>query len=653
MRHRPFLRQIWALGAGPIPTIPFRAPVFLPILCFSILCFSLLSFSLVGGGCSSSDADVSFTPAPRLQALHVEMRDGVRIAIDVWVPEGLEEDDTVPTLMRMTRYWRADDVVAADGGNLTADANFERADAINQAGYAYVIVDARGTGASFGTRAYETTEDEVRDYGEIADWIVAQPWSNGRIGSFGVSYDGTTAEMLAVNQHPAVRAVAPLYPDFNAFDHLVYPGNVFLEFFTDEWGAAVSRMDNDDICGLTGNVEEEACQQVKARVRGVKPVDSDPDRTLVAAAVVDHARNARVADAARSLEFKDDPFGDGPRFVDRLSSPAWKRKQIEASGAAIFSRVGWLDAATVAGALSRFNTFSNPQRVVIGALSHGGGHDTDPYRSPDAQPDPSEEEQFVNLFAFFDPLLAGEAEPTSVTSEITYVTLGSGEWRTTSVWPPQGFDQRTFYLAANGTLNEEVANGPGSDRYEVDYTATTGLTNRWHTNIGGGDVVYPDRRKEDEKLLTYTSAPLERDSEITGHPLVTLYVRSSTEDPAFFAYLETVAPDGTVTYVTEGQLRAISRKVADTPPPYWHAGPYRTFLREDAEPMPIGEVEEITFDLWATSVHIPAGHRIRVALAGADAGNFARYPRGGESATWTIERGSDHPSRIVLPMRGE
>jgi len=135
----------------------------------------------------------------------------------------LEAEQKVPAIMRATRYWRAQD---RPGVPIGKDSNYRQASVLNEAGYAYICVDARGTGASFGTRAYEVTEDEVRDYGEIVDWIVEQSWSNDRVGAMGVSYDGDTAEMLMVNKHPAVKAVAPLYPDFNARDQLIYPGNV-------------------------------------------------------------------------------------------------------------------------------------------------------------------------------------------------------------------------------------------------------------------------------------------------------------------------------------------------------------------------------------------------------------------------------------------
>jgi predicted acyl esterase len=75
------------------------------------------------------------------------MRDGVRIAIDVWLPDDLESRDKVPAIMRSTRYWRARDIV---GAAIEQDSNFQMATTLNEAGYAYVCVDARGTGASFG-----------------------------------------------------------------------------------------------------------------------------------------------------------------------------------------------------------------------------------------------------------------------------------------------------------------------------------------------------------------------------------------------------------------------------------------------------------------------------------------------------------------------
>ena len=180
---------------------------------------------------------------------------------------------------------------------------------------------------------------------------------------------------------------------------------------------------------------------------------------------------------------------------------------------------------------------------------------------------------------------------------------------------------------------------------------TTGRHNRWFTNNGGGgDVVYGDRREMDGRLLTYTSMPFDEDREITGHPVITLFVRSTHEDGLFIAYLEDVAPDGRVTYITEGQLRAVMRKISDEPPLYRKIGPHHSQLRADAMPFVPGEVAELNFELWATSVLIREGHRLRIAVAGADKDTFAHYPLDGGMPTITVERNARYPSRVSLPM---
>ena len=150
----------------------------------------------------------------RITAHYVEMRDGVKIAIDVLLPENYQSDQKIPALMTMTRYWR-DQQVGFLGRALTGLGllNFGKIGGskyiFNLEGYAIVSVDARGTGASFGSRKIEWDPEEIKDYGEIASWIIKQSWSNGRVGAYGVSYDGNTAELITLNHHPAVKAVAP------------------------------------------------------------------------------------------------------------------------------------------------------------------------------------------------------------------------------------------------------------------------------------------------------------------------------------------------------------------------------------------------------------------------------------------------------------
>ena len=584
---------------------------------------------------------------PRNQSLYVSMRDGVKIAIDVWLPGDLERGDKVPTLMQATRYWRA---MQHTSGRFEDDNRYELANRVNRAGYAFVFVDARGSGASFGWRAYERSVEEATDYGEIVDWITAQPWSNDRVGAFGVSYAGNTAELLAMNQHPAVKAIAPLFNDFDNFGHLAFPGGAFTTGTLHRWGTVVDRMDRNALCELR-EVAGADCDELRKTWLGVKRVDADADGSLLRQAVEAHKQNVHVYEAAKGYQYRDDPWGEGGVVnAGYLGSPAGHLPEIEASGVAMFIRAGWQDAATVNGTLGRYMTIGNTQQVYIGPWDHGARHDADPFHPDDTPVSPTTDEQFAQMFGFFDRYLKDDGEP--VQSSITFYTLGADRWSTTPVWPPEGFAGQDWYLGNGGSLStRQPAAEDGADRYDVDFEVTTGRHNRWFTNNGGGgDVVYGDRREMDTRLLTYTSAPFEEAHEITGHPVITLFVRSTHEDGLFIAYLEDVGPDGRVTYITEGQLRAVMRRISGERPLYRKLGPHHSQLRADAMPLVPGEIAELKFELWATSVLIRKGHRLRIALAGADKDTFARYPLDGGMPTITIERNARYPSRVSLPM---
>jgi predicted acyl esterase len=131
---------------------------------------------------------------------YLEMRDGIHLAADVWVPRDLEADEKLPAIMVNTRYWRAHAMGPIYrllvGVGETHVPNLHMADQWNEAGYALVFVDARGSGASTGERPVEWSDAEVADMGEITEWITTQPWSNGAVGAVGISYSGNTVAVV-------------------------------------------------------------------------------------------------------------------------------------------------------------------------------------------------------------------------------------------------------------------------------------------------------------------------------------------------------------------------------------------------------------------------------------------------------------------------
>jgi predicted acyl esterase len=171
--------------------------------------------------------DLPAAPASR----YLAMRDGCRLAVDVWLPqqrgEGAPPAAAVPSIVVLTPYYRR--FALRPGGKAEVAPNAAKfRDAFVPRGYAVVVVDVRGTGASFGTRDSFRSPREREDSREIADWIVAQPWSDGRVGATGISYPGAAADFLASTGHPAVRAIAPLFAVWDTWADHYYPGGILL-----------------------------------------------------------------------------------------------------------------------------------------------------------------------------------------------------------------------------------------------------------------------------------------------------------------------------------------------------------------------------------------------------------------------------------------
>jgi putative CocE/NonD family hydrolase len=582
---------------------------------------------------------------PENQAVYISMQDGVRIAAEIWLPAGMTGSDRLPTLVSFTRYWRASAYDPPQNGKSELFAG------LNQAGYAVVVVDTRGSGASFGSRATEFSVCETRDFKHVIDWVAEQHWSNGRVATIGVSYSGNTAEHATFDPSPALRAAIPRFTDFDGYSSILYPGGLRNKLITDTWGAGVNALDNN----LVPEPEPGAAAD-EPRLLGVKPVDIDSGRTLLEAAVKEHASNLNLTTFFARLSFRDEiGFAatlDASTAGDDcagLVSPYRFRAAAEASGIPTFHWASWVDAGTASGVLARFSSYDAPARYLIGPWTHGAGQDAGVFKPADTAVKPGVESQYGQILEFLEPMMRGDGDSGLTSPSLTYFTMGEDRWKTTASWPPAGHTEVSWYLADDQQLAATAPAQSGTDEYAVDFEAGTGELTRWTTQLGGKDIFHGDRAAADQRLLTYTSPPLPQAMEITGHPRVELYVSSTHEDGALIAYLESVAPDGVVTMITEGELRLVHRKVSDQPPPYPTFGPYHSFERADALPMVPGETSKVEFVLWPTSVLIPAGHALRLAIAGHDKDTFARYPEQGDPVL-QFQRGAHHPSQLVIPV---
>ena len=577
-------------------------------------------------------------PGPDTSSFYITAEDGTRLAADVYLPAGGRggagaggDAAAYPALLTLTRYIRGfEDPETGERINALSPLD----EYFLAHGYALVKADLRGSGASFGTRPIEYGPQEVRDMYDIVDWVVSRPWSDGNVGAYGTSYTGTTAELVTAVNHPAVKAVIPGWSDFDTYVSPVRPYGLTARSFLGVWSELVGYMDDNNTAELGASVRR---------------VDEDADGSLLAAAVAGHGANPDVFKTVAANEFRDDLMDGEVGWAH--AAPVYWKDEIQASGVPMLVLVSWLDAGTADGTLLRFRHFGNPQKVVVMASTHGGANHASPYLvgGEPLPPDPPVEEQFEMRRLFFDHHLRGADNGVDDWPPMRFYNLGEEAYHTTEVWPPAGTAPRTFYMGGGGSLAADpAASPPGVDEYAVDPEVTSGVNNRWLAQMGTPILNLDDRGDMDARMLTWTTAPLESDLQIAGYPVITLSMAADREDGSVFVYLEDVDPDGRSRFVTDGGMRLLHRKV--TPNPYFEGeAPYQSFARADAEPMPVGEAVEVTFRLWPVAALIRAGHRLRVAIAGADADTFDLLPADGD-ITFTVHHGGEDGSRIELPV---
>ena len=568
------------------------------------------------------------------QSYYLTMRDGVRLAVSLYFPDGVAPAKPAPVMFAQTRYGRA------KGGGPGPGA---QRDFWLKAGYVIAVVDTRGSTASFGGRPVDIGPDEVRDADEIIAHLASRPWSNGKVISWGFSYLADTADFATSRPAPGLVAGVPRETDFDAYLGLFFPGGVANDAFLNAWseGARQDDLGRDPDAQLDCLARVGDCAKMFPTLQ---PVDGDEDYKLLRQALAQRGKHWGPEDYA-GVTFRDEPGRNG--YTMFASSPASALAGIRRERKPVQYWGPWMDGGTAEAALARFRSAPEaPAEVWITAHDHGQRKNSDPFDLARSAPFPSVDEQLKSQADFQARVLGG----AKIERTINYYVMGAGVMRRTAVWPPADAATVRLHLAADASLTQAADAPAGVDRYEVDFTASTGGTTRW-TAQGGPPAAYADRRGADAKLLVYTGPAMTEDMELVGNPVIDLRLASSSNDPAIFVYLEDVAPDGRVTYLTEGQLRALHRKLADPASlPYDQGLAPHSFARADALPVTPGKVMQVKFSLSPTAALIRKGHRLRVAIAGADSSMFRRYPAAGPE-TFLVHRGGGDGSSLDLPMR--
>ena len=577
----------------------------------------------------------------------VPMRDGVRLATDVYRPR--EAEGPLPTIFVRTPY------NFNEAGERRLKAMI---DAIER-DYAYVIQNERGKFFSEGE--WEILGFPRTDGWDALDWIAAQEWSNGKVGTIGCSSSAEWQLALAAMDHPAHAAMVPMasgagigrvgefYEQGNW-----YRGGVYQMLF----GTWLYGVQNTQRPRLPEGLPREDV------VRLSKYFDLAPDMPEV-----DWPKKIRHLPLVTMMEEVEGPKGMYAEFIQRLpNDPAWYKGGLyhddEPWGVPALWMNSWYDISQGPN-LALFNhvraNAEDPevregQYVVIAPTPHCR-FQTDKKQTLVGERDMGDVRfDYEELTArWFDYWLKGEDNGVLTdTPRVQYYTMGLNKWQSADTWPPAEAEMVTWYLASDGGANSLFGDGrlesslpasAGSDHFTYDPAVPV-------PSLGGGvccngGAVEPgvfDQRgiEARQDVLVYTSEPLAEAIEVTGTIRVTLYVGSDARDTDFSVKLIDVHPDGTAFNIDETIQRARFREGYDK----------QVFM----EP---GEVYELEVTPMSTSAWIDQGHRIRLEVSSSSFPRFARNLNTGGN-NWEDQEGvvahnsvyhsAEHPSQVRLPI---
>ena len=537
-----------------------------------------------------------------LTSEYVAVRDGTLLAVDLYRPkdkDGNVVTDKLPVLWMHTPYNRR---YFSYGGMraLSGEAYPGAAARLVDYGYVVAIVDFRGLYASFGENiAYNRGEwvDAARwDAYDISEWLAEQPWSSGQIGMWGCSATGGSQLQAVTTAPPSLKAVFPMSCEFDAYPFGV-PG-----------GMAPAQGDTR----APPNTVSPAMRDMIA-----EPVDADKDRTQLQAAFASHGEDR---DNLGYVPFRDSVSEHLPEQWWIKSSPSTYLDQLNASGVAVYVAANWDEAATKYGSFFTYNNLRTPTKLIVGPATHCAWPTVQQLTGFDIT---------IEERRFFDHFLKGIDNGVMDEPGVYYYTYGKPkgqEWSASRTWPLPNERRVPYYLGAGTLVREAPTAAEGRDEFLVNYDASA-------ANAAASGLVYE-------------TPALEEAIEITGHPVVDLWLSSTAADSDVVAYLQNVAPDGTATsYNMHGRLRASQRR--ESSPPYDNLGlPWHPFRASDAQPLVPGEPAELRFDLLPISMVFEKGHKLRLVLTFAD----AVTPRLDPVPTVTVYRDAQHPSTITLPV---
>ncbi len=551
---------------------------------------------------------------------YITTQDGTQLATYVSMPtdaNGNVVTTPLPTVLIQTAYNGAAGVI---GG---ADPY------IIQHGYVTVIVDVRGSGQSTGSwDAFGA--DEQADYAQVVTWVTTQPWFNGSIGVYGVSYLGITAIITAAQANPAIKAAFPIVPIGDGYRDIVFTGGQVNPTFIPIWLGLVSVLSLVDPTVLT-------------------------DPQVGVEAVLDHVISA-VAEFQVPLLLQA-LLGDPGTAYD---GPFWAtRSPLENDGKITVPTF-------IVGGLHDLFQRSEPisyeeikthatTKLLIGPWTHleaafGSGLPVDGVPVLD----------HIEL-RWFDQYVKGMSVGADTLPNVTQYLAGYGHFVTATDWPNPGAQAQRLYLHGDGSLSD-TAPAAGEPAHNIAQVPIEGLcsisSSQWTAGILGFIPLpcFTNDNATETWTVKYQTPPMAADYYINGPIEADIWMATTAEDAGLSVRVDDVDPNGVAVALTNGIQTASLRAVDATRSRTLNGQmiqPWHPYTADSLLPVGSGNIIEVPVEIFSTSAFIAKGHSLRVSVGASD------LPQGvppvptllqSLAGVLTIYGDADHQSSVVIPV---
>jgi putative CocE/NonD family hydrolase len=595
------------------------------------------------------------------QKIMVPMRDGMRLATDIYRPK---TGGPFPTIFVRTPY----NFSSYRDGELQTRRLGAVLNAVRR-GYAYIVQNERGRYFSEGE--WDILGPPKTDGYDALDWIAAQRWSNGKVGTLGCSSTAEWQMGLAALDHPAHAAMVP-----QGFGAGVGRVGEFYEQGNWYRGGAEQMLFFAWLYGVQNTQRPMFPSDISRddMVRLSKYFDLAPElpsvdwtEALWHLPVEDIMRNV---DGPKGIFADAAPVATGGRMIQRApNDPAWYKGGLyhddEPFGVPSMWFMSWYDVS-IGPNLALFNhvtenatdpEVAQNQFAVVAPVTHCAyTRATEQTIVGERNVGDARLDYDGLIYGWFDYWLKGEQNGiTQSTPKVQYYTMGNNRWQAAQTWPPEAAELVTYYLDSETGANSLFGDGrlsmsqparqDNADHFSYDpfnpvrsYGGNVCCTGD-AIDAGSFDQRHMEARHD---ILVYTTEPLEQGIEVSGTIEVTLYVSSDAKDTDFTVKLLDVYPDGRAYNLDETIQRVRYREGYDR----------QVFMEQ-------GRVYELSVSPMSTSNYFAAGHSIRIEVSSS---NFPRFTRnlntGGNNydeteavvAHNTVHHSRQYPSQIKLPV---